>query len=175
MTGAYPQKRRRDGDSGADGDITRLAVDAIVNAANTPPAGAGWMARFIGRRGRNCWRSVAGWAGAQGRRKSRGYRLPAKWVIYTPGPVYRDGRHGSRSCWRAVTGSRRGWRWSMGHGCCFPRLARGVWASEGGGGGIAAGTVRRGCGGWRMRRFAVFRLRIANIERVLGVEPEAGV
>ena len=35
---------------------------------------------------------------------TRGYRLPAKWVVHTPGPVYRDGKHGEpellASCYR---------------------------------------------------------------------------
>ena len=54
------------------------------------------MAPSTALRVRNCSRHVARWGGcATGQAKiTRGYRLPAKWVIHTVGPVWRDGNHG---------------------------------------------------------------------------------
>src|SRR6266545_2651752 len=57
----------------ARGDITKLDVDAIVNAANTTLLGG-------------CRPGEA--------KITRGYRLPARFVIHTVGPVWRGGKHG---------------------------------------------------------------------------------
>ena len=52
------------------GDITRLAVDAIVNAANSSLlVAAGWMARFIAPPVPSSWRSVAGSGGVRPARR----------------------------------------------------------------------------------------------------------
>ena len=85
------------------GDITTLAVDAIVNAANQRMLGGGGVDGAIHRAaGRELFeaclkvpevrpgvRCPTGEA-----RITPGFRLPAKFVIHTVGPVYRDGRHG---------------------------------------------------------------------------------
>ena len=85
------------------GDITTLAVDAIVNAANQVMLGGGGVDGAIHRAaghelyeaclkvpevrpGIRCQTGEA--------RITPGFKLPAKFVIHTVGPVYRDGQHG---------------------------------------------------------------------------------
>jgi O-acetyl-ADP-ribose deacetylase len=79
------------------GDITRLAVDAIVNAANSHLAGGGGVDGAIHRAGGSAIMAecrAIGSCPTGGAVITGAGRLNARWVIHAVGPVYRDGRHG---------------------------------------------------------------------------------
>ena len=89
-----------------EGDITRLDVDAVVNAANERLKSGGGVCGAIHdaagpQLAAACRRLAPCHTG--GARLTKGYRLPAKYVIHAVGPRYRDGRHGEaellRSCY----------------------------------------------------------------------------
>lgn len=148
------------------GDITRLEVDAVVNAANRALAGGGGVDGAIHR--------AAGWAELQAAcralggcdpgdaKATAGFGLPARWIIHTVGPVWRGGARGEpqvlASCYQRclAVADELGAR-----SIAFPALSTGVYgyphatAAE-----VAVASVRSAA--------------VSSVERVLLVAFDAG-
>jgi len=130
------------------GDITTVEVDAVVNAANTSLKGGGGVDgaihRAAGKELLEACKEIGGCPTGEAR-ITPGFELPARWVIHTVGPVWKDGSSGEEELLESAY--RSSLELAKEHGVrsiAFPGISTGVYgfpkqrAAE-----IALGTMKR--------------------------------
>jgi O-acetyl-ADP-ribose deacetylase len=136
-------------------DITRLPVDAIVNAANASLLGGGGVDgaihRAAGPRLLEATRKIGSCATGEAR-ITPGFDLPAKWVIHTVGPIWHGGQAGEDSLLAAC------YRESL-------KLASSVGAKT-----VAFPAISTGAYGFPVERAA--HIAVDQIETYVGSHPE---
>ena len=113
-------------------DITKLQVDAIVNAANTYLRMGGGVCGAIFKAAGADKLQAACDALAPVKTGdaviTQGFELPAKYIIHTAGPVYHDGNHGEEELLRACY--ENSLKLAIKHGCesiAFPLISSGIY------------------------------------------------
>lgn len=114
------------------GDLTRLPVDAIVNAANTALApgggvcGAIFAAAGYGELDRAC-RAIGGCPTGQAV-LTPGFALPAKYIIHTAGPIWHGGGQGEAKLLRSCYDTSLRLAWDQGcRSIAFPLISAGIY------------------------------------------------
>ena len=114
------------------GDLTRLPVDAIVNAANTALApgggvcGAIFAAAGYGELDRAC-RAIGGCSTGQAV-LTPGFALPAKYIIHTAGPIWHGGSQGEAKLLRSCYDTSLRLAWDQGcRSIAFPLISAGIY------------------------------------------------